>query len=299
MIDAILKYSFMQNALIAALLASIVTGIIGTIAIEKKLVSMSGGIAHASFGGIGLGYLVGFEPIWGGLLFAVGSSVLISKLSQNKRIKADTLTGILWAFGMALGILFISLAPGYMPDMTSYLFGDILSVPTSAIFYMAAFTVVIIVLFTMLYNYIIVYLYDEQYAKTRKISVLVLRWVVYLIIPIGIIVLIRVVGIILTIALMTVPASIAKLFCKSFSKVVWVSILVSMVFCILGLVVSYYINIPSGVCIIIISTVVYLLLLLTKNAVQKKLHKRKLHSDVSKQGGKAIEYYKSGRKQTD
>ncbi len=128
MINAILNYTFMQNAIAAALLASIVTGIIGTIAIEKKLISMSGGIAHASFGGIGLGYLIGLEPIWGGLFFAVGSSVLISKISENKRIKADTLTGILWSFGMALGILFISLAPGYMPDMTSYLFGDILSV---------------------------------------------------------------------------------------------------------------------------------------------------------------------------
>lgn len=280
MIDALLKYSFMQNALIAALLASIVTGIIGTIAIEKKLVSMSGGIAHASFGGIGLGYLVGFEPIWGGLLFAVGSSVLISKLSQNKTIKADTLTGILWSFGMALGILFISIAPGYMPDMTSYLFGDILSVSTESLVYMAVFTAVIIVLFTMLYNYIIVYLYDEQYAKTKRIRVGLLRWIVYLMIPVGIIVLIRVVGIILTIALMSIPTSIAKLFCKSFSKVVWVSILVSAVFCVLGLVISYYINIPSGVCIIIISTVVYLLLLLTKNTVQKRLHGRRLHSKV-------------------
>lgn len=280
MIDALLKYSFMQNALIAALLASIVTGIIGTIAIEKKLVSMSGGIAHASFGGIGLGYLVGFEPIWGGLLFAVGSSVLISKLSQNKTIKADTLTGILWSFGMALGILFISLAPGYMPDMTSYLFGDILSVSSESLIYMAVFTAVIIILFTMLYNYIIVYLYDEQYAKTKRVKVGLLRWIVYLMIPVGIIVLIRVVGIILTIALMTIPTSIAKLFCKSFSKVVWISILISAVFCVLGLVISYYINIPSGVCIIIISTVVYLLLLLTKNTIQKRLHGRRLHSKV-------------------
>lgn len=281
MIDALLKYSYMQNALIAALLASIVTGIIGTIAIEKKLISMSGGIAHASFGGIGLGYLAGFEqPIWGGLLFAVGSSVLISKLSQNKTIKADTLTGILWSFGMALGILFISLAPGYMPDMTSYLFGDILSVSTSSLVYMSLFTSAIIILFIMFFNYLIVYLYDEQYAKTKRIRVGILRWVVYLMIPVGIIVLIRVVGIILTIALMTIPTSIAKLFCKSLSRVVCISILVSTVFCILGLAVSYYINIPSGVCIIIISTVVYLLLLLSKNTVQKRLHGRRLHSKV-------------------
>jgi zinc transport system permease protein len=280
MINAILKYSFMQNALISALLASIVTGIIGTIAIEKKLVSMSGGIAHASFGGIGLGYLLGFEPIWGGLFFAMSSSILISKLSENTKIKADTLTGILWSFGMALGILFISLAPGYMPDMTSYLFGDILSVSKASIISMVVITAIILLVFIAFYNYIILYLYDEEYAKIRGINVEVLRWVIYIMIPIGIIVLIRVVGIILTIALMTIPISISKLFYKSFAKVVISSIIISALFCIIGLAVSYYANIPSGVCIIVISTIVYLTLLATKNAIQKRKHARKMHKET-------------------
>jgi len=279
MIDAILKYTFMQNALLAAILASIVTGIIGTIAIEKKLISMSGGIAHASFGGIGLGYWLGFEPIWGGLLFAVGASGLISNISRNKKIKADTLTGILWSFGMALGILFISLSPGYMPDMTSYLFGDILSISKSAILSMSIFTAVILLLFVMLYNYWILYLFDEEYAKARKINVGFIRALVYLMIPVGIIVLIRIVGIILTIALMTIPTSIAKLFFKSFGKVVAASILISMFFCIAGLVISYYVNIPSGVCIILISTIVYLLLFFAKSAVQKRIHTRRIHAE--------------------
>ena len=273
MIEAILNYTFMQNALLAALLASVVTGIIGTIAIEKKLISMSGGLAHASFGGIGLGYLLGFEPIWGGLVFAIASSGLISRLSQHKKIKADTLTGILWSFGMALGILFISLAPGYMPDMTSYLFGDILSVATSEILYMLGFTVIIFVLFFMLYNYLMVYLFDEEYAQARKMNVRLLRRLVYLIIPIGIIVLIRVVGIILTIALMTIPTSIAKLYCKSLARVVLLSTAVSMLFCIAGLALSYNINIPSGVCIVLVSTVAYLGLLLVRGSFGRMLPK--------------------------
>lgn len=280
MIEAVIKYTFMQNALIAAVLASIVTGIIGTIAIEKKLISMSGSIAHASFGGIGLGYLLGFEPIWGGLAFAIGSSALISKLSQNKSIKADTLTGILWSFGMALGILFISLKPGYMPDMTSYLFGDILSISNIAILSMAVFTAVIVFVFILMYNYWVVYLFDEEFAKAKKINVKLIKFIVYLIIPIGIIVLIRVVGIILTIALMTAPASIAKLFFNSFSKVVISSIFISMFFCIIGIVVSYYINIPSGVCIIVITTIVYLSILLVKKNIQRKIHQRKIHGEI-------------------
>ena len=277
MIDAILNYTFMQNALFAALMASIVTGIIGTIAIEKKLISMSGEIAHASFGGIGFGYLLGFEPIWGGLVFAVGSSVLISRISKNSKMKADTMTGILWSFGMALGILFISLAPGYMPDMTSYLFGDILSVSTGSLVYMAVFTVVIGIVFIMLYNHLIIYLFDENYAKARGINTRLLEWLVYIMIPIGIMVLIKIVGIILTIALMTIPVSIAKLLCKSIKRVIWMSMLLSVIFSLAGLTIAYYVNIPSGVCIILLSTVVYLVLLAVKRRIQKRLHDQRVH----------------------
>ncbi|MBN2557912.1 MAG: metal ABC transporter permease [Clostridia bacterium] len=277
MIDAILNYTFMQNALIAAVLASIVTGIIGTIAIEKRLISMSGGIAHASFGGIGFGYLAGFEPIWGGLAFAVGSSILISRLSKNTKMKSDTMTGILWSFGMALGILFISLAPGYMPDMTSYLFGDILSVSTSSIIYMLIFTIIISFVFIMLYHHLIIYLFDEEYSKARGINTRLLEWVVYIMIPVGIMVLIKIVGIILTIALMTIPVSIAKLYFKSYGRVILASIIISMVFCITGLTLSYYINIPSGVCIIVISTLIYLVLLFMRRRLQKRHHAQRVH----------------------
>jgi zinc transport system permease protein len=279
MIQAILNYNFMQNALMAAVMASIVTGIIGTIAIEKKLISMSGGIAHASFGGIGFGYLLGFEPIWGGLAFAVGSSVLISRLSKNAKMKADTLTGILWSFGMALGILFISLAPGYMPDMTSYLFGDILSVSNNSLIYMGVITIIITVAFLMFYHHILIYLFDEEYAKARGVNTRVLEWMVYIMIPVGIIVLIKIVGIILTIALMTIPVSIAKLYSKSIIGVVGLSVLLSMLFSFTGLVVSYYINIPSGVCIILASTLVYLAVLAVAGRMRKKRHTQRVHGE--------------------
>ena len=277
MIEAVFSYIFMRNAVLAALLASVVTGIIGTVAIEKKLISMSGGIAHASFGGIGLGYLLGFEPIWGGLGFAVGASALICKMPRNMKIKADTMVGILWSFGMALGILFIYLAPGYMPDMTSYLFGDILSVSTNSIVYMAVFTVVVTVLFFSMYHYIVAYLFDEDYVAARGINIKLLKWMVYIMIPIGIIVLVKIVGIILTIALMTIPVSIAKMFFRSFGKVIVFSILFSFLLCMAGLVTSYYMNIPSGVSIIIISTVIYLLIMLLKNGIEKRIHSVRKH----------------------
>jgi zinc transport system permease protein len=239
---------------------------------------MSGGIAHASFGGIGLGYLLGFEPIWGGLFFAVAASGMISQLPKNARLKADTMIGILWSFGMALGILFISLAPGYMPDMTSYLFGDILSVSSGFIVYIAIFTAIVVMLFLMLYHPLIVYLFDEEFAKARGLNVKLMEWIVYLILPIGIIVLVKVVGIILTIALMTIPVSIAKLYFNSVGKVVGFSMLFSFIFCIAGLTIAYYANIPSGVCIIIVSTLVYLILTFTRSGIQKRHHRQKIHS---------------------
>lgn len=127
MIDAILKYTFLQNAIISAVLASIICGIIGTIIVEKKLVMMSGGIAHSAFGGIGMGYFLNIEPIIGALIFAIISSFGIVTIKEKSELNADTIIGMFWTLGMALGIIFISITSGYPPDISSYLFGDILT----------------------------------------------------------------------------------------------------------------------------------------------------------------------------
>ncbi len=277
MIELIVRYAFMRNALLAALFASTMVGIIGTIAIEKKLISMSGGIAHASFGGIGLGYLLGFEPILGGLMFAVAASVLMRKMSAQSKLKADTMMGILWSFGMALGILFVSVASGYMPDMTSYLFGDILSVSTTYLWVMAAFTIVNVLVFWMLYNHLILYMFDESYAKARGINTNALSWIVYIMIPVGIIVLTKIVGIVLTIALMTIPVSMAKIFFNSVGKVIVASMVLSLAFCLLGLWTSYYAAIPSGACIAVLSTVIYLVVLSTHAGIKRRRHGQHVH----------------------
>ena len=131
MIDAILKYTFLQHAIIGAILASIICGIIGTIIVEKKLVMMSGGIAHTAFGGVGMGYFLKIEPIIGALIFAIISSFGIVGIKRKSRVNTDTIIGMFWSLGMALGIIFISLTPGYPPDISSYLFGPRFYVSTS------------------------------------------------------------------------------------------------------------------------------------------------------------------------
>ena len=277
MIQAFFDYAFVRNAVTAAFLASVVVGIIGTIAIEKKLISMSGGIAHASFGGIGLGYLLGIEPIIGGIAFAVASSALISNLPERSKMRADTMTGILWSFGMALGIVFIALAPGYMPDMTSYLFGDILAVSNQYLLYIAVFTALIVLIFVLTYRHMILYLFDERFAMARGVNTHILKMTVYMMIPIGIIVLLKVVGIVLTIALMTIPVSLAKLFFRSVGKVILASMAISFLLCMAGLAVSFHVNIPSGACIVVLAAVCYFIALVAVGAAKKYFHAHREH----------------------
>jgi len=258
MIDALFEYTFIRNAVLASIIASIVCGVIGTIIVEKKLVSMSGGIAHTSFGGIGLGYLLGFEPIIGGLIFAVIAAVSISKIRRETKTKSDTLIGMFWAVGMALGILFISMSSGYQPDMTSYLFGDILTVSSVYIKIMVVLSIIILGIIFTAFNYWKAYLFDEEYLKVLGIDIKILEYILFIIISLSIVILIKVVGIILAIALLTIPPAISKLFTKDLKKIMGLSIIFGIILSFLGLYISYNFNIPSGSTIILVSVVIFL-----------------------------------------
>lgn len=257
MLQSILTYSFMQNAVMAAIVASLISGIIGTIIVEKQLVSMSGGIAHASFGGIGLGYFLGIEPIIGGLLVATTASLTVGQIQRKTRIKADTIVSMFWSAGMAMGILLIALTPGYPPDMTSYLFGDILTVNDTYLTIMTGLAVLMFAVVFLLFNYFKLYLFDEAYAKIIGINVTALETVLYVMIAFSIVVLIKVVGIILALALLTIPTATAKLFTFSLSRIMLLATLFGSLYSLAGLTLSYYGNIPSGASIILVSIAVY------------------------------------------
>lgn len=257
MIEAIIKYTYMQHAVISALLASLICGIMGTIIVEKKLVSMSGGIAHASFGGIGLGYFLQIEPIIGGLLFATVSSLSVGRLQRKTHNNADTIISMFWSAGMALGIMFIALTPGYPPDMTSYLFGDILAVNKLYIILMICLAIIIVGVILPIFNYWKLYLFDEEYAKIMGVRVFLLETLLYLLIALSIVILIKVVGIILSIALLTIPPTTAKLWTHHLKWVMVFSVMIGIVFSLSGLVISYYFNIPSGATIILVAIIGY------------------------------------------
>lgn len=271
MIEVIFKYNYMQNAVFAAILASIICGIIGTIIVEKKLVSMSGGIAHASFGGIGAGYFFSIEPIIGGLIFAVLTSLSVGHIKRKSNTNADTIVSMFWSAGMAIGILFIALTPGYPPDMTSYLFGDILTVNDFYLNVMFGLSIVVIGVIFSAFNYWKIYLFDEEYAKIIGIPVIIFEVILYVLMSLSIVILIKVVGIILAIAMLTIPPAITKLFTNELKKMMIGSCLLGALFSLLGLTLSYYINIPSGATIILVAITFYLIIITFKNKFKKTI----------------------------
>jgi zinc transport system permease protein len=251
-----LQYEFMRNALMAGLLAAVACGIVGVYVVVKKIVFISGGIAHTSFGGIGLGYFLGINPIIGALVFSLGSGLAIGGITRKTRLPADTAIGILWAVGMALGVIFIYLTPGYAPDLMSYLFGNILTVPMSDILLMLALDAVIIVIVFALFKEYLILSFDEEYATAIGMPVEKLYLLLLAMIALTVVVLIRVVGMILVIALLTFPAAMARLFTHNMKKMMGLSVIFGFLFMLGGLWLSYELKLPSGATIILLGGVI-------------------------------------------
>lgn len=269
MLEAIINYSFMRNAVIAAVLAAIVCGIIGVIVVEKKLVMMSGGIAHTAYGGVGLGYLLGFEPLIGALGFAVLAAFGIGTIKRRGGAGFDVAVAMFWSLGMALGIAFASLAPGYMPDMTSYLFGNIISVTLADINIMLAMTAIVCLAVFVFFNDWKRYLFDSQFSGVRGMNTAVFEYALLVLVALTVVVLIRVAGIILVIALLAAPAATAGLFTGGLLSRIFTAIGVALFDVIAGLTAAYYFDIAAGAVIIVISVAVYGIAFAVKNLVLK------------------------------
>jgi zinc transport system permease protein len=253
----IFTYEFMRNALLAGLLASIACGVIGVYVVSKRIVFISGGIAHTSFGGIGLGYLAGISPVLGATVFSVLSAITMGLVTKRTRLPEDTTIGILWAMGMALGVIFIGLAPGYTPDLFSYLFGNILTVPASDLMLMLGLDIFIIAIVFLLYKEFLAISFDEEYSLVTGMPVEALYITMLCLIALTIVVLIRVVGIILVIALLTIPASLARQFTHNMGLMMILAIVFSIIFTFTGLWLSYVLNLASGATIILTSGITF------------------------------------------
>jgi zinc transport system permease protein len=260
----LLQYEFIRNAIMAGILASISCGIIGVYVVVKRIVFISGGIAHASFGGIGLGYYLGINPILGVLPFSIASALSMGWVSKRSRLPEDTAIGILWAMGMSIGIILVSLTPGYAPDLMTYLFGNILTVPFSDIVLMLVLDAIIILVVYSFYKEFLALCFDEEFATVRGVHAERLYLILLCLIALTIVVLIRVVGIILVIALLTIPAAMSRQFTSNLKKMMMLSILFGAVFSSGGIWLSYLFDVPSGATIVLVMSAVYLLYSLVK-----------------------------------
>lgn len=255
----LLNYKFFSNALIASLFTSINCGIIGSYIVSRRLVFISGGITHASFGGIGIGYYLGFNPITSAVVFAVGSALGIEFLTKKADVREDSLIGIFWSFGMAIGIVFISLTPGYAPNLMGYLFGSLLTVTSLDIFMMMGLTIIVTGFFILFYKIILFISFDQEYAKTHNAPVQFINYVLISLVAVTIVLSIKVAGIILIISLLTIPQTIANLFTKDFRYMILISIPLAFAGTFAGLLLSYHLNIPSGASIIMSLVVAFII----------------------------------------
>lgn len=273
MIEAF-SQNFLLNAIIASMLASIACGITGTYIVSRRLVFMSGGISHASFGGIGMAYYFGMDPFYGALAFTVMAASGVQFLSRSRVLAPDTLIGIMWSIGMAIGILFIQLSPGYTPNLMTYLFGNILTVSSQEIILGLVMTALVIGLFISFYRKILNIAHDEEYARTLYSDVGLMNFLLTVAIALTIVVSIRVAGIILVISLLSIPPAIARLFNLDFKQMMIFSVISSMIASLLGLVVSYYLDIPSGATIILTLSVLFFVSWIWKR-IEGQLFKRR------------------------
>jgi zinc transport system permease protein len=252
MIEA-LQFDFMQNALAAGLLASIICGVIGTLVVVNRIVFLSGGIAHAAYGGIGLAFYFKWPYLPGTIGFSLAASMLMAYVSHTVKHRADTIVGVIWAVGMAFGIILIDLTPGYNVDLMSYLFGSILTVPSSDLVVMAIVGVIITGLVFFYYPDLLAMSYDEEFAKIRGVPVKALYFGLIGILAVTIVLVIQVVGLILVIALLTIPPFIVEKYAKSLAQMMVASSILGSVFTLVGLWLSYRYNLTSGATIIMVS----------------------------------------------
>lgn len=254
-LQEVLQYKFLIHAVLASVLCGVACGMVGTYVVCRRLVFLSGGITHSSFGGIGIAYYLGLNPLLGAFCFAVLSAIGIEACAADKRIREDSAIGLIWSLGMAVGIIFVYMTPGYAPNLMSFLFGNILSVTVSDLIGMAVVVAAVVVVFALFYRPVMYVAFDREYAASQNVPT---RWIGYLmavLIAVTIVISIRVVGIVLLISLLTMPAVIANQLTRSFGRMMAGASVVAVAGTLIGLYASYLLDIPSGAATIFVLTV--------------------------------------------
>lgn len=263
-------FTFFRNAVSAAVLTSVIAGIVGSYIVAKRTVFISGGITHASFGGMGIAYYMGWPPFLGAAVFAVLSALGIEWSSNKAGLREDSSIAVLWSLGMAVGILFVFLTPGYTPNLMGFLFGDILTVQQIDLYLLGGMVLLISILTVIFYESVLSIAFDPEFAKVSSLPVQTIKYLSGVIIAISIVLSIKVMGIILVLSLFTIPASAANLFADSLSRVMKLAVIICITGSVSGLLIACYFDLPSGAAIIFTLTSQYALLKLVQYLRQSK-----------------------------
>lgn len=255
----ILQYKFFQYAIIGSLLASIACGIIGTYIVSKRLVFISGGLTHSSLGGIGIGLYTGFSPLASAAIFSILSGFGVEWLTKKKEIREDSAIAVFWTFGMAVGVIFTFLGSGFTPELSTYLFGNILTISKGDLYFIGIVALLLSLFFGFYINPIKTIAFDREYAKSQRMPVEWFEYILMMFISLTIVATLHMIGIVLVISLLTIPQMTANLFSNNFSKIIWLSILIGFLGCLGGLFISYTLHVPSGASIIFFSILIYVI----------------------------------------
>lgn len=254
-----LSYTFFIQALIAVALLSICSAVIGTYIISRRMVSIAGGITHACFGGLGLGYFLGVSPVLMASLFAIGSSMGVEVMSRRMNLREDSAIAVVWALGMALGTLFVFLTPGYVPELNAFLFGNILTVNTTDLITFGVFAVLLAAFFGWKQNTIVAVAFDRDFATVAGLPVRFISYTMTAFVAVCIVLTIRLVGIMLLMSMLSLPMITAEIFCKRFKPIMLLSAAISLVSSVAGLFLSTIVDVPCSAIIVLIMAALFII----------------------------------------
>lgn len=252
----IFHYSYLLNATLCCLLSGITCGIIGTYIVSRRTVFLSGGITHASFGGMGIAFYLGADPILGAMIFAIASSLGIEYATSHSRIREDSAIGIIWSLGMAIGAFFLTLRPGYTSgDLSSFLFGSIIAVTKTDTVALLAVSSLLLIAALLWIRPVMYAAFDKEFSRASGMHTSLIGYLMAAITALVIVLSIRIMGIVLLISLLTMPAVAVNFLTKDYIRItIWSSLLAS-VCALLGIMLSYYLEVASGPAIIFILSI--------------------------------------------
>lgn len=266
----IVQYSFFLNAAIAILLIAVVAGIVGTYVVSRRMLFVTGGITHTSFGGLGLGMYLGFSPTITALIFALMSAFGIEMLSRGGRVREDSAIAVFWTLGMALGIIFVYITPGYNAGLTGFLFGDILTITRTDLWVYTIYVLILLSLFLLFKKEIFYTAFDRDFAMMRGVKVRFIEYMAMIIISLAIILSVKLIGIMLLLSFLSLPQMSVEVFSRSYNKIVLMSSVISAIGGLIGLLLSTYIDLPTGATIVFILVFIYMFARVVKRISQRK-----------------------------